>query len=76
MGRQEGPEQPEEARRVFRDDPEHSHVEIRYKRLGTSLADRILIVSYAPRNVNHAKEIIRILSARQATRKERQAYVG
>ncbi len=31
---------------------------------------------YTPRKVNHAKEIIRIISARQATRKERQAYAG
>jgi uncharacterized DUF497 family protein len=28
------------------------------------------------RKVNNAKEIIRIISARQATRKERQAYAG
>jgi uncharacterized DUF497 family protein len=44
--------------------------------LGTSLAGRILIVSYTLRKVNNAKEIIRIISARQATRKERQAYAG
>jgi uncharacterized DUF497 family protein len=31
---------------------------------------------YTPRKVNHGKEIIRIISARQATRKERQAYAG
>jgi uncharacterized protein len=73
----------EEAATVFSDpealdwdDPEHSHAEIRCKRLGTSLAGRILIVVYRPRKVNHAKEIIRIISARQATRKERQAYAG
>jgi uncharacterized DUF497 family protein len=73
----------EEAATVFSDpealdwdDPEHSHAEIRCKRLGTSLPGRILIVSYTPRKVHHAKEIIRIISARQATRKERQAYAG
>jgi uncharacterized DUF497 family protein len=73
----------EEAATVFSDpdaldwdDPEHSHSEIRCKRLGTSLSGRILIVVYTPRKVNHAKEIIRIISSRQATRKERQAYAG
>jgi hypothetical protein len=35
-----------------------------------------LFFFYTPRKVNHAKEIIRIISARQATRKERQAYAG
>jgi len=30
----------------------------------------------APPKVNNAEEIIRIISARQATRKERQAYAG
>ena len=58
------------------DDPEHSHAEIRSKRLGGSLTGRILIVIYTPRKVNDGKEIIRIISARQATRKERQAYAG
>jgi uncharacterized protein len=58
------------------DDPEHSHAEIRSKRLGILLTGRILIVIYTPRKVNHGKEIIRIISARQATRKERQAYAG
>ena len=58
------------------DDPEHSDAEIRFKRLGTSVTGRILIVVYTPRKVNNAKEIIRIISARQATSKERQAYAG
>jgi uncharacterized DUF497 family protein len=44
--------------------------------LGTSLTGRILIVIYTPRKVNDGKEIIRIISARQATRKERKAYAG
>jgi uncharacterized DUF497 family protein len=73
----------EEAATVFADpdaldwdDPEHSHSEIRSKRLGTSATGRILIVIYTPRKENNAKEIIRIISARQATRKERQAYAG
>ena len=73
----------EEAATVFADpdaldwdDPEHSDAEIRSKRLGTSVTGRVLIVIYTPRKVNHGKEIIRIISARQATRKERQAYAG
>jgi len=90
LGRQEGPGQPEEARRLFRgschrfgdadaldwDDPEHSHAEVRSKRLGISAAGRILIVVYTPRRMKNGKEIIRIISARQATRKERKAYAG
>ncbi len=37
---------------------------------------RILIVVYTPRRMKNGKEIIRIISARQATRKERKAYAG
>jgi uncharacterized protein len=73
----------EEAATVFADpdaldwdDPEHSHAEIRSKRLGASVTGRVLIVSYTPRRMRDGKEIIRIISARQATRKERQAYAG
>ena len=58
------------------DDPEHSYSEQRSKRLGSSLAGRILIVVYTQRRLTHGQEIIRIISARQATRKERQAYAG
>ncbi len=58
------------------DDPEHSHAEVRSKRLGISVAGRILIVVYTPRRMKNGKEIIRIISARQATRKERKAYAG
>jgi len=58
------------------DDPEHSDAEIRSKRLGASFAGRIIIVVYTPRRLRNAKEIIRIISARQATRKERKACAG
>ena len=58
------------------DDPEHSHGEFRSKRLGASVTGRILIVIYTPRRLKDDKEIIRIISARQATRKERKAYAG
>lgn len=73
----------EEAATVFTDpdaldwdDPEHSESELRYKRLGASITGRILIVGYTHRRVKDGKEIIRIISARQATRKERRAYAG
>lgn len=49
---------------------------VRSKRLGIAVTGRILIVIYTPRRVKHGKEIIRIISARQATRKERKAYAG
>jgi uncharacterized DUF497 family protein len=58
------------------DDPVHSQEELRSKRLGASVTGRILIVVYTPRKVNDGKEIIRIISARQATRRERKAYAG
>lgn len=58
------------------DDPEHSYSEKRSKRLGSSLAGRILIVVYTQRRLKHGQEVTRIISARQATRKERQAYAG
>ena len=73
----------EEAATVFSDpealdweDPEHSEFEWRSRRLGASIAGRVLVVAYTPRRLKDGKEIIRIISARQATRKERQAYVG
>jgi hypothetical protein len=73
----------EEAATVFGDpealdweDAEHSEFEWRSKRLGTSLNGRILIVAYTLRRLKNDKETIRIISARQATRKERKAYSG
>ncbi|MGH9741573.1 MAG: BrnT family toxin [Candidatus Acidiferrum sp.] len=73
----------EEAATIFIDpdaldwgDSEHSYSELRSKRLGMSLAGRILIVVYTQRRLKHGQELIRIISARQATRKERQAYAG
>jgi uncharacterized protein len=73
----------EEAATVFSDpealdwdDPEYLESELRSKRLGISLAGRVLTVAYTPRRLKDGKEIIRIISARHATRKERQAYSG
>ena len=73
----------EEAATVFSDpealdwdDPEHYEAEWRSKRLGNSITGRSLMVAYTPRRLKDGKESIRIISARQATRKERQAYAG
>jgi uncharacterized DUF497 family protein len=73
----------EEAATVFADpegleweDADHSWAEGRFKRLGRSLTGRILLVVYTTRRTVHGKEGIRIISARQASRKERKAYAG
>ncbi len=73
----------EEAATVFSDadalefdDVEHSGPEMRSVRIGFSIAGRILFVVYTVRRLEHGKETIRIISARQATRKEREAYAG
>ena len=73
----------EEASTVF-DDPEaldwedleHSELEFRLKRLGLSAAGRILVVVWSPRRSHEGKEIIRIISARRASQRERNAYTG
>jgi uncharacterized DUF497 family protein len=73
----------EEAATVFADpdaldwqDAEHSGVEARSKRLGKSVAGRVLLTVYTTRRLKDGKETIRVISARQASRKERQAYSG
>jgi uncharacterized DUF497 family protein len=73
----------EEAASVFSDpdgldweDFEHSLSEQRSTRVGFSLSGRILFVVYTIRRLKNEKETIRIISARQATRKERKAYAG
>jgi uncharacterized DUF497 family protein len=71
----------EEAVTVFGDangldgaDVEHSMQEGRRQRIGQSVVGRILFVVYTIRRTEHEKETIRIISARQASRKERKAY--
>ena len=66
----------EEARTVFNDsfsitiyNPDHSLDEDRYIDVGLSSRERILVVSYTERDEN-----IRIISSRQATRRERRNY--
>ncbi|MGQ0814044.1 MAG: BrnT family toxin [Gemmatimonadota bacterium] len=66
----------EEAATVFGDplainlaDPEHSEAEERYLVLGMSQQQHLLVVAYAERG-----ERTRIISARKATRRERNGY--
>ena len=70
----------DEAATVFADpdaldgpDLAHSKHEARFLRLGKSLADRVLMLAYTIRGSGDA-ETIRIISARRASRKEREAY--
>ncbi len=58
------------------EDLEHGDVERRWKRLGLAADGRILLVVYTSRRLPNGTETIRILSARQASRKERRAYAG
>ncbi len=66
----------EEARAVFDDslyvdfyDPDHSSEEHRYIIIGESGRGRLLLVSYTERG-----DMIRLISAREVTRSEREAY--
>ena len=70
----------EEAQSVFfdeyaieYDDPDHSEAEDRYLMLGLSYQVRVLVVSYA---LKEDASIIRIISARKATKKEQKTYTG
>jgi uncharacterized DUF497 family protein len=56
------------------DDVAHSHLEQRFKRLGLSVSNRLLLVVYTIRRADHEKEKFRIISARPASRREHQAY--
>ena len=65
-----------EAKTVFDDpiyvdfyDPDHSDEEYRYIMIGMSLQSRLLLVAYTERD-----DRVRLISAREATRKERKAY--
>jgi uncharacterized protein len=66
----------EEAKTVFEDDlfvsfadPDHSVGEKRYLIIGQSMQGRLLVVSYTERRGS-----IRMISAREATRRERRFY--
>ena len=54
------------------DDAKHSQHEKRYIRVGVSDTQKILTVIYTVRRLSNGQEIIRIISARQASRKERE----
>lgn len=56
---------------LFQEDPEHSVDEDRFLLLGLSSRLRTLVVCHCYRE---AKEVIRIISARRATRHERRQY--
>ena len=73
----------EEAATVFADpdaleweDLEHSHKENRFKRLGISSQGRIRILVYSYRRMKDDKETLRIITARRASPKEREAYAS
>ena len=59
-------------RAILFDDPEHSIDEDRFLLLGMSETAKICIVCHCYRE---SDTVIRIISARQATRKEEQRYV-
>jgi uncharacterized protein len=66
----------QEAATVFEDelsatvvDPDHSEQEDRFITIGTSVAQRLLIVSHTER-----EDKIRIISARELTSREREQY--
>ena len=70
----------EEARTAFYDeyarllaDPDHSEEEDRFILLGLSITLRLLIVCHCHRE---SDEVIRIISARKATRQEQNEYQG
>jgi hypothetical protein len=72
----------EEAATVFSDpdaldgpDLRHSEAESRFLRLGRAATGRVLIVAYTVRRGGDG-ESIRIISARQASRKEQAAYTA
>lgn len=66
----------DEAKTVFNDplyidfyDPNHFDEEHRYIRIGMSLQSRLLLVAYTERG-----DVVRLISAREATRAERKSY--
>jgi uncharacterized DUF497 family protein len=68
----------EEARRVFEnprallmDDPDHSEQEDRFLLLGMSASRRVLVAVHCYRE---KKGMLRLISARKATKKERRIY--
>ena len=50
-------------------DPDHSYGEHHYILIGESIQGKLLFISYRERN-----DVIRLISAREATQAERKAY--
>jgi uncharacterized DUF497 family protein len=50
-------------------DPRHADAEDRFLTMGTSIAGRLLVMSHADRG-----DVVRVVSARLATRRERKDY--
>ena len=70
-----------EAQTVFYDDraiefydPDHSETEDRFLMIGLSAKVRILLINYLYKE-RKEEDIIRIISARKATKKEQKAYI-
>lgn len=57
------------------EDLRHSTIETRYQRVASS-GVRILFVVYTLRETDDGEEEIRIISARQASQRERRVYAG
>lgn len=57
---------------ILFDDPDHSKDEERFLLIGMSIITRVLIVSHCYRSMG---EVIRIISARKATKPETDYYV-
>jgi uncharacterized DUF497 family protein len=66
----------DDARGLSRPDLPHSDVELRYRWIGRSSADRILTIAYTLRRTNDGDPAIRIITARRANRNERRASSG
>ncbi len=62
----------EDAQAIELEDPKHSDRELRWIRIGKSARGRVLVVAFTRRR-QFEKEVIRIISARQASSKERSA---
>ena len=57
-------------------DDEHSKAENRRKRLAESGRNQVLLIVYTTRKLANGKETTRIISARRASQRERDAYFG
>jgi uncharacterized protein len=55
------------------EDLEHSHLENRFKRLGISIRGHAVILVYSYGRKKDGKETLRIITARRASPKEREA---